>query len=64
MYCYNGMKWYNRRKKGDTVVRPFPKLELPDKQAQGALAGKKNKNRGRANNGLEVDLDVPNLAEE
>ena len=33
LYVYNGMKWYNRRKKGDTVVRPFPQLELPDQQA-------------------------------
>ena len=28
------------------------------------MAVKKNKNRGRANNGLEVDLDAPDLAEE
>ena len=63
MYCYNGIKWCNRRKKGDTVVRPFPKLELPDQQAVG-LAGKKKKNSARAVGGLEVDLDEPDLAEE
>ena len=39
MYVHNGIKYCNRRKRGDTVVRPFPKkLELPD---QKALAGKK-----------------------